>query len=77
MNNCKIKSLCSRIPKWVYDLVLPILLLLFAMGAAVYYITGPMLVMFHSDYTDSLIWANVSVETGKILSYQRAAAPHS
>ena len=70
MNNCKVKNLCSRVPKWVFDPVLPILLMLFAMGAAVYYITGPMLVMFHSDYTDSLIWANVSVETGKILSYQ-------
>lgn len=68
MNNCKVKSLCSRVPKWVFDPVLPILLMLFAAAVAVWYITGPMLVMFHSDFTDSLIWANVTAETGDILS---------
>lgn len=68
MNNCKVKNLCSRVPKWVFDPVLPILLMLFAAAVAVWYITGPMLVMFHSDFTDSLIWANVTAQTGDILS---------
>ena len=62
------KTLRSRIPKWVLDPVLPILLILFTIGIALYYITGPMLVMFNSDYADSLIWANVTAETGDILS---------
>ena len=68
MNNNKVKTLCSRVPKWVFDPVLPILLLVFTAAVLVYYITGPMLATFHSDFTDSLLWANVTAETGQILS---------
>ncbi len=68
MKQCKIKTLCSRTPKWVYDRALPIFILLCTLGFVLYYITGPMLVLLNSDYLDSLVWANVTAETGDILS---------
>lgn len=44
------------------------LLLLSAMGLLVYFITGPGLAFFHADCADSLMWAQATVESGKILS---------
>ncbi len=58
----------KKLPKWLFDPVAPILLLVFTAAVAMYYISGPLLAEFHSDYTDSLLWANVTAETGDILS---------
>ena len=58
----------KKLPKWLFDPVAPILLLVFTSVVVMYYISGPLLVEFHSDFTDSLLWANVTAETGDILS---------
>ncbi len=45
--------------------VLCVALALLALGLALYYIYGPGEGYFHSDCTDSILWANASVEAGK------------
>ena len=39
-----------------------------AIGILVHYISGPALAFFHADYSDSLLWAQITVETGEVLS---------
>ncbi len=42
--------------------------LLAAAATLLYYVFGPSLAYFHADCTDSLLWAQVTVETGELLS---------
>ncbi len=42
--------------------------LLAAAATLLYYVFGPSLAHFHADCTDSLLWAQVTVETGQLLS---------
>ena len=37
-----------------------------ALALVIYYILGPGEGYFHSDCTDSIVWANATVESGKI-----------
>ncbi len=46
--------------------VLSLLPAVFAAVLALYYIWGPSHGYFHSDCTDNLLWADVSVDTGKV-----------
>lgn len=39
-----------------------------AIGILIHYISGPALAFFHADYSDSLLWAQITVETGEVLS---------
>lgn len=39
-----------------------------AIGILIYYISGPALAFFHADCSDSLLWAQITVESGEILS---------
>ena len=48
------------------DWIVALLPALIAVGFAVYYITGPGEGYFHSDCSDSLYWANASVESGHV-----------
>ncbi|MBO4410908.1 MAG: hypothetical protein J5794_01800 [Lachnospiraceae bacterium] len=47
-------------------LVLSLLPALFAVILALYFIWGPGEGYLHADWTDSMVWANVSVETGEV-----------
>ncbi len=49
-------------------LVACVLLLIATAATLVYYIFGPSLAFFHADCTDSLLWAQVTVETGQLLA---------
>ncbi len=54
---------------------LSLLLLLAAFGAVIYYICGPSEGYFHADCSDSLYWANASIESGRLIAdnYRYAA----
>lgn len=64
-NSEKIKNFLSGKgkPLWTALSVLPAL---FAVLVALYYIWGPGEGYFHSDCTDNLIWAEVSIESGSV-----------
>lgn len=57
-----------RKKKWLSELLLALPLLLLTLGILLYYIIGPSRGFFHSDCADSILWANATVESGKILS---------
>lgn len=57
-----------RKKKWLSELLLAVPLFLLALGILLYYIIGPSRRFFHSDCADSILWANATVESGKILS---------
>lgn len=57
-----------RKKKWLSELLLAVPLFLLALGILLYYIIGPSRGFFHSDCADSILWANATVESGKILS---------
>ena len=42
--------------------------LLVTLGVTLYYIIGPSVGYFHSDCADSILWANATVESGKIFA---------
>lgn len=44
------------------------LYLALSLAVLIYYISGPALAYFHADCADSLLWSQVMVETGEILS---------
>lgn len=48
---------------WLY-----ILFSIAALGSVIYFIIGPQRGYFHSDYTDSIYWANASIEGKAILN---------
>ena len=43
-------------------------LLAAAIGILIYFISGPALAFFHADCADTLLWAQITVESGEILS---------
>ena len=49
-------------------LILSCILFVFAVTLTVYYILGPFAGEFHSDCTDTICWANATVESGEIVS---------
>ena len=46
--------------------VLMVLATLFCTGVVIYYIAGPMEGELHSDFTDTIYWANASYESGRL-----------
>jgi hypothetical protein len=50
------------------DLLVALPLFLLSLGVILYYIIGPSEGYFHSDCTDSILWANAALESGKILA---------
>lgn len=42
--------------------------LVLTIGILIYYISGPALAFFHADCADSLLWAQITVESGQVLS---------
>lgn len=52
--------------KKLFSLILPIGLLIACVGLIVYYICCPMEGYLHSDYTDTIYWANASLESGAV-----------
>ena len=52
----------------VIHIVLPILILVFGVGAVLFYILGPSKYYLTSDSTDSMRWALASLESGKLIS---------
>lgn len=54
--------------KKIIAYVVSLTVFLFALGIAVYYIIVPERGEFHSDFSDTIYWANASYESGKIVS---------
>ena len=54
--------------KFALDLILPFLILVFGVGAVLFYILGPSQYYLTSDSTDSMRWAQASLESGKLIS---------
>ena len=46
--------------------LISVILAIASMSAVIYYILGPMEGYLHSDYTDSIYWANATLESGKV-----------
>ena len=64
------KAICppdKRDTKHLIFAVLSLGSMLAAISIVIYYILGPMEGYLHSDYTDTMYWANASLESGKIL----------
>lgn len=57
-----------REKRWLTDLLVALPLFLLSLGVILYYIIGPSEGYFHSDCTDSILWANAALESGTILS---------
>ena len=57
------KKICK-----IASIVLPLLLILLSFAVVVYYILGPAEGYFHSDCTDTLLWAQASYDSGKLIS---------
>ena len=55
------KKICK-----IASIVLPLLLILLSFAVVVYYILGPAEGYFHSDCTDTLLWAQASYDSGKL-----------
>ena len=53
---------------WCSELLLALPLFLLSLGILLYYIIGPSRGFFHSDCADSILWANATVESGKVFS---------
>ncbi len=63
----------NRFSDWIkkhriYSLISCLGLLGVSMGLLIYYIVGPSTAFFHADCADSLMWAQISIETGKVFS---------
>lgn len=54
--------------RWLKDLLVAFPLFALSLGILLYYIIGPSEGFFHSDCADSILWANATLESGKILS---------
>lgn len=55
-----------KLPKWLWA-GMGIAAMLFTAAVLVFYVLGPALATLHSDYTDSLLWANATAESGRVL----------
>ena len=55
---------CTR--RGLVATLLSVLLALSSVGVLIYYIFGPMEGHLHSDYTDTIYWANATIESGKV-----------
>lgn len=62
------KNNAYRISRGAGEIALCVLLLLLTVGILGYYVSGPALAALHADCTDSLLWAQASLESGTILS---------
>ena len=54
--------------RWLKDFLVAFPLFALSLGILLYYIIGPSEGFFHSDCADSILWANATLESGKILS---------
>ena len=64
------KALCPPDKLGMKNLIFTILCLFAALaglGVVIYYICGPMEGYLHGDYTDTIYWANATLESGKVL----------
>ncbi len=50
----------------ILSYVIPIIIFLYVIGIVTYYITSAYRGEFHSDCTDTIMWANASVESGSV-----------
>lgn len=57
------KKICG-----IASTVLPLLLILISFAIVVYYILGPAEGYFHSDCTDTLLWAQATFDSGRLIS---------
>jgi drug/metabolite transporter (DMT)-like permease len=57
-----------RVPKSALQMTLGGIFLAAAVAVLIYYIQGPSLGVIHSDCTDSLLWSQVMLDSGHILS---------
>ena len=66
----KMKNFLETLKKkaWCSELLLALPLFLLSLGILLYYIIGPSRGFFHSDCADSILWANATVESGKVFS---------
>lgn len=59
----------ARVGKWyVYFSILMIAVAVVATAAVIYFICGPMEGYLHSDYTDTIYWADATYTSGKIIN---------
>ncbi|MBE6596827.1 MAG: hypothetical protein E7641_04060 [Ruminococcaceae bacterium] len=61
-------------PRNIFEIIISPVFLILSFGTLLYYVTGPALGYFHSDCSDSLLWAQVMIESGNILSEDFAYA---
>ena len=54
--------------KTLFDIFFTVLFMGLGLYTLIYYLTGPALGYFHSDCSDSLLWSQVIIDSGKILS---------
>ena len=45
-----------------------LLFMIFALASVVYFIVGPMEGYVHADFTDTIYWANASLESGRVVA---------
>lgn len=55
---------CTR--RGLVATLISVLIALASVGVLIYYIFGPMEGYLHSDYTDTIYWANATIESGKV-----------
>ena len=59
----------AKVGKWyIYFSVIMIAVALVATGTVIYFIAGPMEGYLHSDYTDTIYWADASYTSGKVFN---------
>ncbi len=54
--------------KRIIDISLTVIFMGLGLSVLIYYLTGPALGYFHSDCSDSLLWSQAMIDSGKILS---------
>lgn len=57
------KKICK-----IASIALPLLLILCSFAVVIYYILGPAEGYFHSDCTDTILWAQATYDSGKLIS---------
>jgi len=69
----RVTQYCKN-PYNVSHAILGVVFTALSLWTLLYYITGPALAYFHSDCTDSLLWAQMMIESGSVLSEDFAYA---